>query len=256
MPLIETALRYQPTERYPFIHSDLVDRDRLNARKPPDNGITYEFNETQLGSGLFPGEEAKCKELLDVCDGYMPEDKEKIRLALQLSLYGHQRQFRKSGEPYTYHPLAVALEAAREYKADWQTVALCLLHDLAEDSGKYGHSVMPYFVAKAYKNIGLRNDGLILAEGMRALKKIDASESEVSTPEPLVNLFRRIMKKEAAIKSVEQLYATALPAGKGKIDIARVILVKLLDRKHNMETIKHIKPQNSWKKHTKLSTYM
>ena len=64
MALIETAHRFLPedpaelaaieAEKFPYINPEFIDRNRLDSRKPAEGGITYEFNETQLESGLLP----------------------------------------------------------------------------------------------------------------------------------------------------------------------------------------------------------
>lgn len=239
----------QVSEAY-FIPPSLLDSDRMDARHKQAHGVTYTFFEQQQESGLFPLEEETCRELITECKQYLGADEvNNIRLALQFCLFGHQRQWRKSGEPYTYHPLAIAIEAAREYKADWQTVALCLLHDLAEDSEHYGHQVYPAQVKEWYAKRGLEKDGDILAEGMKALKKIEKLEEKENRSSVFETLFSR-QKNQAEVDTVQKLYDTILPVGRDDPDTARVILVKLLDRKHNMQTIGSLKREKQIEKAT------
>lgn len=214
-----------------FINPERIDLDRLDSRKPPDEGIIYDFSEQQDSeTHLFPTEMKVCGDLLKNCETYL-DDKDlfKIKIAMSLSLYGHQRQFRKSGEPYMIHPFAMAKEAAEVYKADWQTVSLCLLHDLLEDSPKYGHEVKAEWVADIYREVGYGKEGLLLVQSMEIMNKI-ASESGTDG-----------LPKDVA--TVRKLYDVFLSADEDNYGLLRVLLVKLLDRKHNLETIRYV-PKN------------
>ena len=62
------------------------------------------------------------------------EDAELIVRAGRTALAAHEGQFRRSGEPYITHPVAVATIVA-ELGLDAQTVAAALLHDAVEDTG-------------------------------------------------------------------------------------------------------------------------
>ena len=59
-------------------------------------------------------------------------DKEKIRKAFLYAEEAHCGQFRKSGEEYIYHPLAVA-EICAELNLDTDAICAALLHDIVED---------------------------------------------------------------------------------------------------------------------------
>src|ERR1700678_3209631 len=62
------------------------------------------------------------------------EDTVLIRRAAEAAIAAHEGQFRRSGEPYITHPIAVATIVA-ELGLDEQTVAAALLHDAVEDTG-------------------------------------------------------------------------------------------------------------------------
>ena len=62
------------------------------------------------------------------------KDIELIRDALDLAIDAHKDQYRKSGEPYIFHPISVAKIAAEKIGLDSIGIASALLHDVVEDS--------------------------------------------------------------------------------------------------------------------------
>src|SRR6202046_4779738 len=73
--------------------------------------------------------------LVAVCASHRPDDDTStIVAAARVALSAHDGQFRRSGEPYITHPIAVATIVA-ELGLDEQTVAAALLHDAVEDTG-------------------------------------------------------------------------------------------------------------------------
>ncbi|MFT7331639.1 MAG: guanosine-3',5'-bis(diphosphate) 3'-pyrophosphohydrolase, partial [Roseivirga sp.] len=61
-------------------------------------------------------------------------DKKKIRKAFDLAVEAHSSQRRKSGEPYVYHPIAVAKFVAYEIGLGVTSIVSALLHDVVEDT--------------------------------------------------------------------------------------------------------------------------
>jgi GTP pyrophosphokinase len=61
-------------------------------------------------------------------------DKKRIRKAFDIALEAHKDMRRKSGEPYIYHPIAVARIVAEEIGLDTVSVVCALLHDTVEDT--------------------------------------------------------------------------------------------------------------------------
>jgi len=61
-------------------------------------------------------------------------DKKLIRKAFDISLEAHKEMRRKSGEPYIYHPIAVARIVAEELGLDTTSIVCALLHDTVEDT--------------------------------------------------------------------------------------------------------------------------
>src|SRR5277367_1100970 len=77
-------------------------------------------------------------------------DKRMIRKAFDMALESHKDMRRKSGEPYIYHPIAVAQIAAEEIGLGTTSIICGLLHDTVEDTeitladidGMFGERVM------------------------------------------------------------------------------------------------------------------
>ena len=61
-------------------------------------------------------------------------DKDLIRNALDIAIDAHKDQYRKSGEPYIFHPISVAKIVAEKIGLDANSIAAALLHDVVEDS--------------------------------------------------------------------------------------------------------------------------
>lgn len=62
------------------------------------------------------------------------QDKKLIRSAFNLAVEAHSEQRRKTGEPYIYHPIAVAKIVAYEIGLGAISIAAALLHDVVEDT--------------------------------------------------------------------------------------------------------------------------
>ncbi len=75
------------------------------------------------------------RSLLRVCNrSKTRSERAKIRKAFEVSVEAHKDMRRKSGEPYIYHPLAVAKIAAEELGLDTLAIVCALLHDTVEDT--------------------------------------------------------------------------------------------------------------------------
>lgn len=137
-----------------------------------------------------------CKETLQ------KGDKKMIRRAFDLALESHQDMRRKSGEPYIYHPIAVAQIAAEEIGLGTTSIVCALLHDVVEDTDITLEDVEREFGKKAAKII----DGLTKISGVFDYNSSLQAEN-----------FRKMLLTLA--------------------DDVRVILIKLADRLHNMRTM-------------------
>lgn len=141
--------------------------------------------------------------LLRACKPTMQRgDKKNIRKAFDMALESHQDMRRKSGEPYIYHPIAVAQIAAEEIGLGTTSIVCALLHDVVEDTDITLEDVEREFGKKTAKII----DGLTKISGVFDYNSSLQAEN-----------FRKMLLTLA--------------------DDVRVILIKLADRLHNMRTM-------------------
>lgn len=141
--------------------------------------------------------------LLRACKPTMQKgDKRMIRLAFDMALESHQDMRRKSGEPYIYHPIAVAQIAAEEIGLGTTSIVCALLHDVVEDTDITLEDIEREFGKKVAKII----DGLTKIAGVFDYNSSLQAEN-----------FRKMLLTLA--------------------DDVRVILIKLADRLHNMRTM-------------------
>jgi len=147
------------------------------------------------------------KALLRACKRRMEKgDKLLIRKAFEVALEAHKEMRRKSGEPYIFHPLAVARIVAEEIGLGTTSVVCALLHDVVEDTDLSLDDIQGMFGEKVAKII----DGLTKIEGISDVNKSIQAEN-----------FRKILLTLS--------------------DDIRVILIKLADRLHNMRTLESMK---------------
>jgi len=139
-------------------------------------------------------------------------DKEIIRKAFEVAVEAHKEIRRKSGEPYIYHPIAVAQICAEEIGLGTIGIVCALLHDTVEDTDLTLADVKGLFGEKVAQII----DGLTKISGV-----IDNTSSIQAEN------FRKVLLTMSE-------------------DI-RVILIKLADRLHNMRTLEHMKRDKQMK---------
>ena len=146
------------------------------------------------------------QQILDKINKYAPNaDVTPVVEAYKLAKSAHEGVFRKSGEPYIIHPIAVANILA-DLELDMEVIAAGLLHDVVEDT--------PYTYEDMEEKFG--KDIADLVDGVTKLGKIKYQTKEESQAENLRKMFLAMAK-----------------------DI-RVILIKLADRLHNMRTLKYM----------------
>jgi guanosine-3',5'-bis(diphosphate) 3'-pyrophosphohydrolase len=131
------------------------------------------------------------------------EDKKLIRKAFDIAVDAHSEQRRKTGEPYIYHPIAVAKIVAMEIGLGATSIAAALLHDVVEDT-KYTIDDMEQLF------------GETIARIVNGLTKIS-----------------RLNKEQDASIQAENFRKMLLTLH----DDVRVILIKIADRLHNMQTM-------------------
>ncbi len=136
-----------------------------------------------------------------------PPDVALVERAFEFSESAHRGQFRKSGEPYITHPLAVA-SILSQWRLDAEGLAAALLHDVMEDT-----SVTRNELEKSF--------GRPVAEMVDGVSKLDQIEFN-SREDQQAESFRKMLLAMAR-------------------DV-RVILIKLADRLHNMRTLDAMAP--------------
>lgn len=155
------------------------------------------------------------KELLKVSYQTLTvEDKKLIRRAFDVAVDAHKNQRRKSGEAYIFHPIAVAKLVAQEIGLDATCIAAAMLHDVVEDSPDYSHE----FIEKEFgKTVSRIVDGL----------------TKIST-----------LSKEADVSTQAENFRKMLLTLN---DDVRVIIIKIADRLHNMQTMDSMRPDKQEK---------
>jgi GTP pyrophosphokinase len=144
------------------------------------------------------------KELLRISyQTLTPEDKKLIRKAFDVAMDAHKDQRRKSGEAYFFHPIAVAKIVASEIGLGATAIAAALMHDVVEDTPITIEDIERMFNPKVAQ----------LVEGLTKISKVQ-KEMNVS------------MQAENFRKMLLTLN-----------DDVRVILIKIADRLHNMQTL-------------------
>lgn len=147
-------------------------------------------------------------------------DKQTIRKAFDMALEYHKDMRRKSGEPYIYHPIAVAQISAEEIGLGTTSIVCALLHDVVEDTDVTLEDVEREFGKKVARII----DGLTKISGIFGTNNSIQAEN-----------FRKMLLTLA--------------------DDVRVILIKLADRLHNMRTMDFM-PRDKQLKIASETTYL
>ena len=132
------------------------------------------------------------------------KDKKLIRRAFEVALDAHSDQRRKSGEAYIFHPIAVAKIVASEIGLDANSIVAALLHDVVEDCPRYTiDDIQQLF-------------GETVARIVNGLTKISNIKKDLNVSMQAENFRRMLLTLH---------------------DDIRVIIIKIADRLHNMQTI-------------------
>ena len=140
-----------------------------------------------------------------------PQDLEMVEKAFYFAVQAHCNQRRRTGEPYIYHPIAVATIAAQDIGLGRTSLTCALLHDVVEDT--------EYTLDDITERFGEKVSSII--DGLTKLDKVENAES---------------MQAENFKKIISSL----------SYDI-RVVLIKLADRLHNMRTLNSMPPHKQLK---------
>ena len=150
---------------------------------------------------------SRYKDLLrDTYEKLSKEDVALIRNAFDLALDAHKNQRRKSGEPYIFHPIAVAKIVASQIGLGSIAIAASLLHDVVEDTHYKLKDIAEY-------------SGKVVAKIVEGLTKIS-----------------KIGKKKYVSLQAENYKKLLLTLNQDP----RVILIKIADRLHNMQTVENV----------------
>ena len=144
------------------------------------------------------------KELLKISyQSLSKDDRKLIRLAFNTSVDAHKNQRRKSGEPYVFHPISVAKIVASKIGLDATCIAAALLHDVIEDTDYDENKITEIF-------------GKTICKIVVGLTKIS-----------------KLSKDDNVSLQAENFRKMLLTLN----DDVRVILIKIADRLHNMQTL-------------------
>lgn len=147
-------------------------------------------------------------DLCTLLEGYLePDQVKEVYRAYLFGAEAHEGQHRLTGEPYIYHPLAVAKILA-EMRMDYNTIIAALLHDVIEDTETARENLASTFSEEVAN----------LVDGVTKLTQVKFS----SKAEAQAENFRKMILAMAK-------------------DI-RIILIKLADRLHNMRTLGVMRP--------------
>lgn len=149
------------------------------------------------------------KELLRVSYRTLSDDDKKlIRKAFDVAVDAHKDQRRKSGEAYIFHPIAVAKIVAQEIGMDATSIAAALLHDVVEDNDDYTIADIEQLF------------GETVAKIVDGLTKISSLDTEMDVSLQAENFRRMLLTLN---------------------DDVRVIIIKIADRLHNMQTMESMR---------------
>jgi len=131
------------------------------------------------------------------------EDKKMIRAAFDTAVDAHKTQRRKTGEAYVFHPISVAKIVAHQIGMDATSIASALLHDVVEDTEYCLEDIERLFGTNVSKIV----DGLTKISNLKKDKDISLQAEN----------FRKMLLTLN--------------------DDVRVIIIKIADRLHNMQTL-------------------
>lgn len=166
-------------------------------------------NQEQLNTVPSDNTNSIISEIIGMVEQYSKSaNTDMIYVAYRLAKKAHENQFRKSGDAYIVHPVAIAYIAA-QLSLDATAITACLLHDVVEDT--------PYTLDDIKGFFGEQVASLV--DGVTKLAKLKYSTHEEQQVENLRKMFLAMAK-----------------------DI-RVIIIKLIDRLHNMRTLNFMRPE-------------
>lgn len=160
----------------------------------------------------------KKRDLLDLARSlYSDDELLELEHAIDFATRHHAGQKRKSGEPYIIHPLSVA-HSLIEWGMDIDTVLAGVLHDTVEDTEATLQEIETLF----------GRDTAFLVDGVTKVSQARAGMRDLDSYLP---------------QTTDNLSKLLIAVGQD----VRVIIIKLADRLHNMQTLQHMKPEKQQK---------
>ena len=152
----------------------------------------------------------RIEDLCEIAREYLDSDQvDCLREACYFAADAHSGIYRKSGEPYIFHPLAVARILAN-VRFDYITLQAALLHDVIEDTHYSKEQLSAHFGAEVAD----------LVDGVSKLTQIHFNSKLEAQAENFRKMFLAMAKD------------------------LRVIMIKLADRLHNMRTLDSMRPES------------
>lgn len=163
--------------------------------------------------------EQERKEILNAFRGLLratknrtKEETKRIRKAFDVAVEAHKDMRRKSGEPYIYHPIAVARICAEEMGLGTTSIICALLHDTVEDTHITLEDIEDLFGAEVR----------LIIDGLTKIPEVFDENASIQAEN-----FRKMVLTIS--------------------DDIRVVLIKLADRLHNMRTLQSMRPDKQVK---------
>ena len=154
---------------------------------------------------------------------YLPSaDWPLVERAVQFAIQAHSGQKRASGEPYVVHPIAAATTCAT-MQLDRDTIIAALLHDVPEDTNVTLEEIQQVFGEKVAR----------LVDGVTKLSKIKWTPVDEHSS-------RAQHEKQEQAENLRKMFLAM-------VDDVRVVLIKLADRLHNMQTLQFKSPEKQVK---------
>ena len=175
----------------------------------PKYALPYQADAHKLNAAhLLPADSEDSALTVRLKNYLKPQDIQQIWEGYRFAFKAHDGVVRKTGEPYITHPVSVACILA-ELHMDKPTILAALLHDVVEDTPTTGAEIKVMFGQKVAD----------LVDGLTKLDKIEFQNANEAQAEN----FRKMLLAMS--------------------EDVRVILVKLADRLHNMQTLEAMRPE-------------
>lgn len=147
-------------------------------------------------------------DVLKEIESYNPSEIEFVKKAYDLAEKAHAHQKRESGEPYIIHPLNVCMNLTK-FKADGSSLCAGLLHDVVEDTDYTLDDIREMF----------NDDIAFLVDGVTKISNLHFNSKDEATNANIRRLINSLN------------------------DDVRIIIIKLCDRLHNMQTLEYKAPE-------------